>query len=361
MAIINVIPQDTFEIWRQKNNQVGDFIGDNSDLDTTAQTLVAAINEIRNDSPIGGTINTHGNVFAVQIDNPDSNELELTAEGVLSVNGHFAGPLTGDVTGNLTGNVSGDVTGDLNGNADTASSLATARNIAITGDATWNVSFSGSADVTAALTLANTGVTAGSNFTKFNVDAKGRVTSATSITSTDIHNVLGYTTLSTTGKAADSSLLNGVADNTAASLNTIAKRDSAGDLYAIVFHGTSTTARYADLAEKYTTDVQYPVGTVITVAAGGDSEATASWKLNQLAIGVISEFPAYLMNSASEGQAVALKGRVPVRVIGPVNKGDTVYATVEGRAIVGGEMNPLGIALESNESSDEKLVECVIL
>jgi hypothetical protein len=79
--------------------------------------------------------------------------------------------------------------GAIIGNADTATTatrLATARNIAITGDLAWNVNFDGSANVTGAGTLTNTGVTPttyGSTTTvpQFAVDAKGRITSVTNV------------------------------------------------------------------------------------------------------------------------------------------------------------------------------------
>ena len=67
------------------------------------------------------------------------------------------------------------------GNADSATKLATARTIALSGDATWSVSFDGSANVTSALTLANSGATAGT-YKSVTVDAKGRVTSGTNPT-----------------------------------------------------------------------------------------------------------------------------------------------------------------------------------
>lgn len=66
-----------------------------------------------------------------------------------------------------------------------AATLTTARTISITGDATWSTSFNGSANVTGALTLANSGVTAGT-YTKVTVDAKGRVTGSASLAATDI-------------------------------------------------------------------------------------------------------------------------------------------------------------------------------
>jgi hypothetical protein len=68
-----------------------------------------------------------------------------------------------------------------------------------------------------------------------------------------------------------------------------------------------------------------------------------------------------MMNSDAEGQYIGLKGRLPVRVIGPVAKGDAVYVDDNGcasTAINGGSL--VGIALESNNDEGEKLVECVL-
>jgi phage-related tail fiber protein len=74
-----------------------------------------------------------------------------------------------------------NITGNADGNAATATKLAIARNIAITGDLTWNLNFDGSANVTAVGTLANTGVVA-STYRSVTVDAKGRVTGGTNPT-----------------------------------------------------------------------------------------------------------------------------------------------------------------------------------
>jgi hypothetical protein len=141
--------------------------------------------------------------------------------------------------------------------------------------------------------------------------------------------------------------------------NTVAVRDSSGNLAANTFNGISTSAKYADLAEKYTTDQHYPVGTLMGI--GGDKEATAIDKTDgTVCIGVISSQPAYLMNSDSEGQAIALVGRVPVRITGPVNKGDKVYIAQNGTASVEGTGDMIGIALEDNERHEETLVECIL-
>jgi hypothetical protein len=84
------------------------------------------------------------------------------------------------------------------GSSDTAVKLVTARSIAATGDATWSVSFDGSANVTAALTLANV-VTAGTG-TKVTYNAKGLITSSTTLTVGDI------TDISTTYQAKNTNL-----------------------------------------------------------------------------------------------------------------------------------------------------------
>lgn len=147
------------------------------------------------------------------------------------------------------------------------------------------------------------------------------------------------------------------AGDTSAIASTTALRDSSGDLHANFFRGTATQAQYADLAEIYETAEHEPVGTVMAV--GGEKEVRPA-KVSDFAIGVISENPAYLMNSMSEGQAVALKGRVPVRVKGPVSKGQAVYAWQDGMASTIASNGLVGVALESSTSDSEKLIECVL-
>jgi hypothetical protein len=126
------------------------------------------------------------------------------------------------------------------------------------------------------------------------------------------------------------------------------------------FNGTSSKAKYADLAEKYLSDKDYEVGTVLMV--GGDKEVTAA-QTGFRAIGVVSENPAYLMNSGLENSiAVALKGRVPVKVNGSVIKGQRLVAAPDGTAQAFGNHNDtFAIALETNIEAGIKLVECLII
>ena len=157
----------------------------------------------------------------------------------------------------------------------------------------------------------------------------------------------------------------------AATNNTVAVRDGSANLFANEFHGTATAAQYADLAEKYTTDKEYEFGTVVAVGTGVSKELTECDVTNEDAmlgfvapapVGVVSENPAYLMNSDAAGQNIALKGRVPVRVIGPVAKGNAVYAGKVGTATTSIENGAMivGVALETNTSAAEKLVECIL-
>jgi len=124
------------------------------------------------------------------------------------------------------------------------------------------------------------------------------------------------------------------------------------------FAGEATSAQYADLAEIYASDVQYPPGTVMTV--GGDAEITKAGPDTDYLAGVISTAPAYLMNSAADGQALALVGRVPVRVVGNITKGQPVFATHNGVASSNGQGPLVGIALETNSNLTEKNVECLL-
>lgn len=127
---------------------------------------------------------------------------------------------------------------------------------------------------------------------------------------------------------------------------------------------TATTAFYADLAEKYTADADYEPGTVVMF--GGDAEVTlCDTDACKKVAGVVSTRPAHLMNAGLEGAHVidlALSGRVPCKVKGPVAKGDMMVSAGGGYARA--EENPsmgtvIGKALENNDK-DEATIEVVV-
>lgn len=147
--------------------------------------------------------------------------------------------------------------------------------------------------------------------------------------------------------------------STTAGVNTIAARDSSGNLTAVIFNGTATKARYADLAEKYTTAEELAPGTAVAVSYSDDAEVSPA-NASNFCIGVVSTDPAVMMNSEAEGQYIGLKGRLPVRVKGAVKKGDAVYAMSDGVCTTVATTALVGIALESNSDETEKLIECVL-
>ena len=108
--------------------------------------------------------------------------------------------------------------------------------------------------------------------------------------------------------------------------NTIVARDVNGSFSANVVTAIATSARYADLAEKYDSDAEYESGTVVVF--GGVKEITVTNKAADTRVaGVVSTAPAYLMNSESNGLPVALRGKVPVKVVGKVSKGDCLVTS----------------------------------
>ena len=151
--------------------------------------------------------------------------------------------------------------------------------------------------------------------------------------------------------------------------NRAVVRDGSGNFEANVITATATSAQYADLAENYLADKPYEPGTVLII--GGSAEVTEVTKQNSPAIaGVVSTEPAHLMNSALEGDnvvAVALKGRVPVKVVGAVRKGDVLIASnTPGHAQAApfngyhAGASAIGVAISENLTSGTGVVEALI-
>jgi hypothetical protein len=137
-------------------------------------------------------------------------------------------------------------------------------------------------------------------------------------------------------------------------------------VFATTFNGTATTAQYADLAENFVPDSTYAPGTV--VALGGVEEITAvNEELSNNVFGVLSERPAYLMNAGQEnGAPVAIAGRVPVRVIGRINKGDRLVSAGNGVARAASQdesinaFNVIGRAIQAKLTTGEGTVEAFV-
>ena len=136
----------------------------------------------------------------------------------------------------------------------------------------------------------------------------------------------------------------------------------------VVFSGTATSARYADLAEKYMPDAEYTAGTVLQF--GGNKEVTlADEYATRRVAGVVSTNPAFMMNEQLDGGVyIALTGCVPCRAIGIVNPGDLMVAS-NTAGVAAARDDPLrdppagsiiGKAIRGKALSAEELIEVVV-
>ena len=140
------------------------------------------------------------------------------------------------------------------------------------------------------------------------------------------------------------------------------------DIRANIVHATSTSAQYADLAERYAADMQLAVGEVVML--GGAEEVTrCDTELCNGAFGVVSQSPAFLMNAEAGNNdshpMIALKGRVLVKVKGKGEAGDRIVSAGNGEARVASieectAFNTLGRLIKHKYNEETALTECVI-
>lgn len=351
------------------------------------------------------TANTVSTVV-VRDSNGDFSAGTITAATLIgNVTGNITGNLTGTVFGNAS-NVNGTVSVNNGGTGGTTEATAraglglgsvstqNANSIAITGGTISGITDlaiadggTGASNATGA--RANLGLSIGSDVQPFSNEltaiagasastgfytrlGTGSVTERTftagtnGITVVNGDGILGNPVIDISTSATLS--VNSVTASTFVSVASIFKTgaNGTGDIGQTAnrfgtIYGTATSAKYADLAEKYTTDVEYEAGTVLTVALSGDAEATASFQTGQRVLGVVSTNPAFLMNDEAPGQAIALRGRVPVKVVGPIKKGQPLVSDQDGLGIAGDHQNSFAISLETNLDPNVKLIECVIL
>jgi hypothetical protein len=170
--------------------------------------------------------------------------------------------------------------------------------------------------------------------------------------------IAGTTTVNTAAGAT--AIVNGAG-------NAVGNIGSSSSYFNKVF-AQSTTALYADVAERFASDEIYEPGTVVEL--GGSAEITrVQHDASDTVFGVISTRPAFTMNGGAGDDdthpPVAMTGRVPVKVIGIVNKGDRLISAGAGmaRAAQPGEatsFNVIGRALTCKSTVEAGTVEAIV-
>ena len=154
----------------------------------------------------------------------------------------------------------------------------------------------------------------------------------------------------------------------AANTDTALEAPTLVDIRANIVHATSTSAQYADLAERYASDVTLESGDVVIL--GGNEEVTKCTKESDNAVfGVVSDSPAFLMNAQAGNNdshpMIALAGRVFVKVTGTGKAGDRIVSAGNGDARVASmeectHFNVLGRLINDKYTYNTALTECVI-
>lgn len=230
------------------------------------------------------------------------------------------------------------------------------------------------------LSLSTAGNIVGANITTAGlISATGNITSAANIAggnllitttvsaSSFIGSVVSVTANVTGGNLITGGTLSVTGNIVSTGSNGVANIGSATTYFNTV-HAKATSAQYADVAEVYVADQQYQPGTVLDF--GGSNEVTISQASHSVKVaGVVSTNPAYIMNSLQAGANViqlALLGRVPCRVVGPIRKGDRLVSSAIPGVAQSMDVDyyepgcVIGKALENYDSNGIGTIEVVV-
>ena len=311
----------------------------------------------------------------------------ISSGGIISATGNIYG-------GNIIGTIAPSAI-TVSGNA-TVGNLLTAGLISATGNVSGNYFvgngaaltglsaskiFNGTSEANIGTSGGNANITIGGTSNVVVVATTGVLVTGVTSASGNVTggNILTAGLISSTGNAIHSNLIiNGTAAAGSGVLivsgniqtstsNATANIGNASNYFNRLF-AQATTALYADLAEVYKSDAQYPPGTVLVF--GGAQEVTMSTVSHDAKIaGVVSTHPAHVMNSGLQSEftvEVGLVGRVPCRVIGPISAGDRVVSSNRAGVAERLDMSKyqpgviIGKAVESYSGTDVGTIEVVV-
>jgi hypothetical protein len=362
----------------QVNNNTGLFVG---------TTNAAVISQSSNDGVVGSRIsggnlviqsNVGGTLFDVA--------RALGASGTFAVSNAATVGTTLSVTGNITGanlNTGAQVvaTGNVTGGNITTAGLVTAAgtitstanvvggNLRTVGLVSASGNITSGGNVAGTFFIGNgsqlTGLSLGVSVTKFvNGTSEGNIGDSGGNINFNVAGTSNVAVFTTTGGVFTGVTTPSIAKS---GTNAVGNIGSSSNFFNRVF-ATATTALYADVAERFAADEVMEPGTVVEL--GGTKEITrATCDLSEQVFGVISTNPAFMMNGgAGEDDthpAVAMTGRVPVKVVGRVRKGDRLVSAGDGvaRAALPGEataFNVIGRSLVDKPTPESGTIEAIV-
>jgi hypothetical protein len=348
------------------NSVTGNVIGGNI---TTAGLITASGNVTGANVVTTGLVTVTGNVIGGNVTTAGN----VTAVGLVSAGGNVTGGnlITAGVvtaTGNITGgNI---ITTALMQTANvSATANVQAGNLRTTGLVSATGNITAAANVAGTYFIGNgsqlTGLSLGVSVTKFeNGTSKGEINVPNGNIAFTVAGTANVVIIDTTTVYANVVSVQSIAKTGS---NGVGNIGSVGSYFNQVF-ATATTALYADVAERFEADALLEPGTVVEL--GGIKEITkANHDLSENVFGVISTRPAYTMNGgAGEDDThprVAMTGRVPVKVIGYVKKGDRLVSAGAGqaRAAQPGEataFNVIGRSLVDKPTPEPGTIEAIV-
>jgi hypothetical protein len=314
-----------------------------------ATTFANTIN-INNNS--GLTVGT-GNNFTVSITGNTTQLVNNVNGGNLQVVANVLGVSTPVLTVNGQNGVTSIANLNTTGAFVTSGFIQTTQGDNATSNVTGAIRVTGGIGLTGNLFTSNSVITSGNVVAGGRVQATGNVSTAAYL-------------LVTGGEAATSNVTGAVRISGGMSLTGAIFAQ--GNVNGAFFNGVAINALYADLAERFEADAYYQPGTVLTM--GGEKEVTlADEELSDDVFGVVSTRAAYLMNSQAGSNEthppVAVSGRVPVKVIGSVRKGDRLVSAGRGMARAANKdeitpFNVIGRALENKSDDGEGTIYAIV-
>lgn len=302
---------------------------------------------------IGGNVSTAGLITAEGNVNTSAS---VNAVGNISATGNVAGGNV--IAGARVSGASLSVSGNVDsGNLRSAGLVSVAGNITSAGNVAGQFFIGNGSQLT--------GLSLGVSVTKFvNGTTEGNIGTTNGNINFNVGGVANVIVIDTSTMYANVVSVRSIAKT---GTNAVGNIGSSSNYFNQVF-ATATTALYADVAERFEADELLEPGTVVEI--GGTKEITRSKSdLSENVFGVISTKPAYTMNGgAGEDDThpkVAMTGRVPVKVIGHVKKGDRLVSAGNGlaRAASREEVTPfnvIGRSLVDKHTPEQGTIEAIV-